>query len=202
MSLREILLATRSEGKLRELRQMTADGNITWRGLAEFPAVAEVVEDGDTFLANATKKAVQYARATGLPALADDSGLVVDALNSAPGVHSAYYAGLPRDDAANNRKLIADLAEIPQEKRAARFHCVMVLADAAGKVICQTEGNVAGQIANEPRGENGFGYDPHFHVIDFNRRMAELEPERKNHISHRGKALRAMLTKIREYAAE
>lgn len=198
MSLRQILLATKSEGKLREIRQMTADSGIIWRSLAEFPHVAEVAEDGSTFLENATKKARQYARDTELPALADDSGLEVDVLGGKPGVHSAYYAGLPRDDGANNRKLVQDLAAIEEENRTARFRCCMVLVDVDGHVLAQTDGSVEGVIADEPRGENGFGYDPHFHLPELGCRMAELPPAKKNAISHRGIALCKMLDAIRK----
>ena len=190
-----LLLATKNAGKLRELRQMTADSDLDWVGLAEFPDVAEVVEDGGTFLANAQKKALEYAAATGMPALADDSGLEVDALGGLPGVDSAYYAGRPRDDAANNRKLVAALAGVPLDRRSARFRCVMILAH-HGDVLAQSDGCVEGLIVDQPAGDNGFGYDPHFFIPALGRRTAELPANQKNAISHRGMALRAIMAQL------
>ena len=193
--MREVVLATRSAGKIREIREMVAGRNWVWRGLDDFPAVAEVEETGDTFLENARLKALQYAAATGLPALADDSGLEVDCLGRAPGVQSAYFAGRPRDDAANNRKLVAALRGVPLEQRTARFQCVMALAR-AGNVLCETRGTVEGLIIDEPRGQNGFGYDPHFLLPERGLTTAELLPAEKHAISHRGQALRAMLAEM------
>lgn len=194
-----LLLATRSAGKIREIREMAASQDWIWRGLDEFPAVPDATEDGATFLENACKKALFYNEATGLPALADDSGLEVDCLAGAPGVHSAYYAGHPRDDSANNAKLIAALRGISQEDRTARFRCVLVLAD-HGKILLQTEGTIEGEIVDEPRGVNGFGYDPHFLVPRLGKTTAELPAPEKNAISHRGQALRAMLPKLAAWA--
>jgi XTP/dITP diphosphohydrolase len=188
-----ILLATRSAGKIREIRQMAPQ--ITWRGLDEFAGVPEALEDGESFAENARKKALIYSARTGLPALADDSGLEVDALDGAPGIHSAYYAGQPRDDAANNRTLVAALCGVPPERRSARFRCVMVLARGQD-VVAQTEGVIEGVIVDAPRGENGFGYDPHFFVPRLGKTTAELPPHEKNAISHRGQALRAMMAEI------
>lgn len=193
-----LLLATRSAGKIREIRELAADCGWTWHGLDEFPHVREAVEDGATFLENASKKALFYNVATGLPALADDSGLEVDFLGGAPGVHSAYFAGQPRDDAANNMKLVAALRGVPLEKRGARFRCVLVLAD-RGKICLQTEGTIEGQIVDIPRGNSGFGYDPHFLVPQLGKTTAELPPLEKNAISHRGQALRAMLPQIGQW---
>lgn len=199
--MREILLATHSAGKIREIREMTAGMPWAWRSLADFPDVAEAVEDGATFAENATKKALYYSERTRLPALADDSGLEVDALGGEPGVHSAYYAGLPRDDAANNRKLVAALAGVPDDRRTARFRCVMVFV-ANGRVLAQTSGAIDGRIIGHPRGTNGFGYDPHFFVPNLGRTTADLPSEEKNLISHRGLALRDMVIRIRELLAE
>ncbi len=195
-----VLLATRSAGKLRELRQMTADSPIEWIGLDAYPDVPEAVEDGATFADNARRKALHYAVATGLPALADDSGLAVDCLGGAPGVHSAYYAGLPRDDAANNRKLIAALAGVPLDRRTARFHCAMCFV-AGGAVRHETAGSVAGLIVDASRGAHGFGYDPHFFVPELGCTTAELAGEKKNAICHRGRALRPMLAWLRTHLA-
>lgn len=196
-----ILLATGNPGKLRELRELTAGAPLTWRSLADFPDVSEAVEDGATFVENARKKALHYHAATGLPALADDSGLEVDCLAGAPGVHSAYYAGLPRDDARNNQKLVAALAGVPDRERVARFRCVMAFA-AGGEVRFETVGSVEGLIVDLPRGSNGFGYDPHFLLPDRGCTTAELPPADKNAISHRGQALRAMLRHLRAWVAD
>ncbi len=191
----EVLVATGNPGKLREIREITAGLPLRWRALAEFPHVPEAVEDGDTFAENARRKARHYSRATGLWTLADDSGLEVDALGGAPGVHSARYAGLPRDDRANNRKLIAALAGVPAARRTARFRCAIALADGE-HILLETDGRVEGRIIDEPRGANGFGYDPHFLVPELGRTMAELPSAEKNARSHRGAALRAMLRQL------
>lgn len=191
-----ILLATRSPGKLAEIRRMSVDPDIRWRGLDEFPQAPEAPEEGETFAENARAKALYYSSATGLPALADDSGLEVDALAGQPGVHSAYYAGRPRDDAANNRKLVAALAGVPPERRTARFRCHMALAR-GGSIALESSGTVEGLIIDVPRGAGGFGYDPHFLIPQLDRTAAELAPEEKNAISHRGRALRAMLELLR-----
>ena len=191
----EILLATHNRGKVREIRQVAADHDWLWHSLDDFPEVAEAVEDADTFAGNARRKALHYAEATGLPTLADDSGLEVDALGGSPGVLSARYAGSPHDDAANNRKLVAALKGIPPAQRTARFRCAMALAR-PGQVLAETQGAVEGVIIDEPRGSNGFGYDPHFLIPALGKTMAELPAQEKNALSHRGQALRAMLPEI------
>jgi len=192
----DILLATRNAGKIREICRAAAELPIAWHTPDEFPQVPEVEENGQTFAENARLKALYYARATGLHALADDSGLEVDVLRGAPGVHSARYAGTPRDDAANNRKLVAALAGIPIEQRTARFRCAMAFADPQ-RVLLETEGTFEGLIIDQPRGTNGFGYDPHFLVPELGLTAAELGLEEKNARSHRGQALRAMLSGLR-----
>ena len=191
----EILLATRNAGKIREIRQMTVAGGWLWHGLDALPGVPAAVEDGATFAENASRKALHYAQATGLYTLADDSGLEVDCLGGEPGVHSARYAGTPRNDAANNRKLVTALAGFPLERRAARFRCALALAR-PGELLIETEGVVEGLIIDEPRGDNGFGYDPHFLIPALGRTTAELPPAEKNALSHRGRALRDMLRRM------
>lgn len=195
--MRELVVATRNAGKLREIRELTAGRPLVWRGLDEFAGLADVEETGATFAENARLKALHYAAATSLPALADDSGLEVDALGGAPGVRSARYAGAPRDDTANNRKLIAALAGVPPARRTARFRCALALAD-KGVVLLEAEGAFEGLIVDEPRGTNGFGYDPHFLVPALGRTAAELPPAEKNARSHRGQALRALLARLDE----
>lgn len=194
----ELVLATRNDGKLREITQMTAHLGWIWRSLVDFPDVPEAAEDGVTFAENARSKALFYSQATRRPALADDSGLEVDAIGGDPGVHSAYYAGLPRDDDANNRKLVLALRDVPNELRSARFCCSMAFAN-EGAVVYETQGFLSGQILDEPRGTSGFGYDPYFLVPQFGRCLAELSSAEKNAISHRGQALRAMIVRLQEH---
>jgi len=198
-----ILFATSNPHKLREVEQILAQLGIRVVGLGELAEpVPEPVEDGDTFEANAALKAVGYAKATGLHCLADDSGLEVDALGGAPGVHSARYAGVEGSraerDQANNDKLLAKIAEIPEADRAARFVCAMCLAAPSGEVIVETRGAFEGVLTDRPRGENGFGYDPLLYLPDAGRTSAELSSEQKNARSHRGQATRAMTNAIAE----
>jgi XTP/dITP diphosphohydrolase len=154
-----------------------------------------VVEDGDDFAANARKKAETIAQLTGRPCLADDSGLVVDALHGAPGVHSARYAGVQGDDAANNARLLQELAEVPVGRRQAAFCCVMALCR-PGRETSLFEGRVDGCILPAPRGDGGFGYDPLFLVDGCERTMAELPLAEKNRLSHRGQALRQVVLEL------
>ncbi len=191
----DVLLATGNAGKLREMRQIAGEMPLRWHGLDEFPDIPPAEETGATFAENARLKALHYAAATGLATLADDSGLEVDALHGAPGVHSARYAGSPRSDARNNQKLISLLADIPAEHRTARFRCAMAYVEGE-QVLLETSGTFEGRICNEARGTNGFGYDPHFHVPELNCTAAELPPAEKNARSHRGEALRKMLTEL------
>jgi XTP/dITP diphosphohydrolase len=194
----EILLATHSAGKLLEIREMTRGGPVRWRALDEFPNIGEALEDGATFADNARRKALHYAAGTGLHTLADDSGLAVDSLGGAPGVHSARYAGTPRDDEANNRKLVEALQGVSSYRRTARFQCAMALA-LDGEILLESEGVVEGIVIDEARGTNGFGYDPHFLIPSLGRTTAELSPAEKNARSHRGQALRHMLKQVEEY---
>jgi len=192
----ELLVATRNTGKLREIRHLLEGTGIRVLGLDAFPELPEVVEDGDTFAANAVKKAETIAQLTGLPCLADDSGLVVEALQGAPGVLSARYSGVQGDDAANNARLLRELAGVPEDRRQAAFHCVMALCR-QGKETALFEGRVAGHILPAPRGDGGFGYDPLFLIDGCERTMAELPLAEKNRISHRGQALRQVIEALR-----
>lgn len=168
--------------------------------LDDYPDLPEAVEDGDTFEDNAKLKALHYARRTECWALADDSGLQVDALDGAPGVRSARYAGPACNDAANNAKLIQELVGVPADKRTARFCCGVALAN-SDEVVATASGVVEGVIIDEARGANGFGYDPHFLVPQFGITTAQMEPCRKNRISHRGHALRAIRPAIERFVA-
>ena len=190
----KLLLATRNRGKARDLQSLLAETDIEVVGLDAFPQIPEVEEDGDTFAANARKKAIEYQRASGLPTLADDSGLVVDALDGAPGVYSARYAGVSSNDEANNRKLLQNLAHLSDPaQRTARFVSHVVFVPYDGEVF-ETHGQCEGYIDFAPHGSNGFGYDPLFiHAKYAPRSIGELSQEEKNSVSHRGQAMRAML---------
>ena len=191
MSRHLLLIATTNPGKLREIEAVFAGLPLQFEDLRQYPDLPAAVEDADTFMANAEKKALYYAEQTGLTALADDSGLEVDALGGAPGVLSARYAGKHGDDAANNAKLVAALAGVPAERRTARFRCAIAVAD-VDRILASSSGTIEGSIIDTPRGTNGFGYDPHFLLPQLGMTTAELEPEKKNRISHRGQALRAI----------
>ncbi len=188
---KKIILATRNKGKIREMQALMQDFGIQVLSVSDVPDVPDVVEDGETFLDNAFKKAREIAEATGIMALADDSGLVVDALDGAPGVYSARYSGEDATDEKNNEKLLEELRAVPEEQRTARFKCVMVLYHPSGEWI-SAEGSCEGRIAFEPSGDQGFGYDPVFFVPSLNRTMAQLSRDEKNAISHRGNALRTL----------
>ncbi len=183
-----LVLATRNAGKVRELAALLGPLGVEVVSLADYPEIGEIPEEGDTFQENAIFKAREVARLTGETALADDSGLEVDALNGAPGVYSARFAGEPKSDTANNAKLLRLLTGLPPEKRTARFRCVMALAVPDGRVYT-AEGTSEGIILDAPRGDNGFGYDPLFYVEEFGKTFAELDLATKNTISHRGRAL-------------
>ena len=156
--------------------------------LMSHPDCPEVVEDAETFAGNARKKASETALALGRWVLADDSGLSVDALKGAPGVHSARYAGEPSDDEANNRKLLEALADVPDDRRGAEFRCVLALADPEGKIRLEAEGVCRGRIIHEPRGPGGFGYDPLFLIPEYHKTFGELSPLVKHQLSHRSRA--------------
>lgn len=181
-----LVIATRNRHKLDELRALLDVPGLLLSCVDDFPCIPDVVEDGDTLEANAVKKAAAVARATRRWALADDSGLEVFALGGAPGVHSAHYAGHPPDYAANNRKLLSELNGVSD--RRARFRTVIALASPSGRTRI-VEGICEGAITHEPRGCAGFGYDPLFVPNGFNLTFAEMEPEQKNRISHRARAI-------------
>jgi XTP/dITP diphosphohydrolase len=205
--MRPLVFATRNAGKLRELRQLLPDIDVIDIDQAAARlgrAIPETVEDADTFAGNAIKKAREVSASTGLPALADDSGLEVDALAGAPGVHSARYAGPIHDDVANNAKLIAALAGVPAERRSARYRAVLAFADVTGPLGDATltaDGTCEGSIIDTPRGTGGFGYDPYFLMPDGIHTMAELHHDAKNAISHRGRAMHAIEPRLRAYLA-
>lgn len=190
--MQKIVLATRNKGKVAELSAMLGPLNIEVVGLDAFPQVGEIPETGKTFEENALIKARAVCQATGLPALADDSGLVVDALAGAPGVYSARFAGERATDAENNAKLLREMATVPPERRSARFVCVMAAVAPNGATIT-ARGTWEGEIARKPKGQGGFGYDPLFLDPALGLSAAELDPEQKNARSHRGKALHKLM---------
>jgi XTP/dITP diphosphohydrolase len=196
---RRLVVATRNRGKLREIVPLLAGLDVELRTIDELAPDAELREDGATFEENALAKARQAARATGLPAIADDSGLEVDALGGAPGVYSARYAGLPSDDARNNAKLIAALTALPAGPHAGRFRCVAAFVDPRRGFELVRSGSCAGEILRVPRGAGGFGYDPLFLLPGLGRTMAELSVEEKNRLSHRAAAFAALAAALREH---
>jgi XTP/dITP diphosphohydrolase len=202
-----LVFATRNHGKLAELRQLLSGFDVLSIDEAQLRlgvTIDDVVEDADTFIGNASKKALEVSLATGLPALADDSGLCVDALHGDPGVYSARYAGQPGNDAANNAKLLAALANVNDELRTARFHCALVLADVKGHLGQQTivaEATCEGVIVREPRGNAGFGYDPLFYFPPMHKTFAELGIASKGEFSHRARAMQKIATRLRDYLA-
>ncbi len=194
----KIVLASNNAGKVREINQLLSREQITVVPQKEFD-IPDAVEDGLSFVENAIKKARHASRLSGLPAIADDSGIEVDALNGAPGIYSARFAGADASDEANLQKLLADLAQVPESERSARFQCLMVYmrhAEDPTPIICQ--GTWEGRILFEPAGENGFGYDPVFYVPTHDCSSAQLDPETKNSLSHRGQALQKLLRALSE----
>ena len=197
-----ILLATSNQGKLRELREMTRSLDVEILSWQDLPYHPEIPETGQTFADNAAHKAREAARFSGLPALADDSGLEVDALDGRPGVHSARYAGPGASDEERILKLLTELEGIPEQERKARFRCVAAFADPKGPLgdrVHLTEGSCEGKILTHPEGTGGFGYDPVFFHPPSGKTFAELAPEEKNRISHRARALEAMVRFLERY---
>lgn len=190
----ELLIATQNPGKVREFRLLLAPLKPDLCFPFELSLEIEVPEDGATYADNARQKALAYTRVSGLLTLADDSGLEVDALDGAPGIHSARYS--PGHDADRVAALLAQLRDVPCEQRTARFRCVVVIATPNGKLY-STEGVCEGLIASEPRGQEGFGYDPIFYLPDYDCTMAQLQQAEKNRISHRARAIEAAMPILR-----
>src|SRR5262245_36691271 len=191
-----LVLGSRNRKKCREMAELIrptwsnseALDRIEIHSLENYPTAPEVIEDSDSFAGNARKKASELAQAIGQWVLADDSGLTVDALNGAPGVLSARYAGEPCDDAANNRKLLEAIAEVRDERRGAAFRCCLAVSDPSGKIRLEAEGVCRGRITREPRGQCGFGYDPLFLIREYHMTFGELSPLVKHQLSHRSRA--------------
>jgi len=194
-----LVIATKNKNKLREFREILSGTDLVVKSLDDFGPIPEAIEDGETFDENAYKKAIHTAKVLGLPAIADDSGLCVDALDGAPGVYSARYAGEKAADQDNIKKLLTNLKD--KTNRKASFQCVLSIAVPSGPALTY-EGKCDGVIIDEPRGENGFGYDPIFYFEEFGKTFAELSSDQKHAVSHRGRALaevRAEADKIKKW---
>ncbi|MFN2160989.1 MAG: RdgB/HAM1 family non-canonical purine NTP pyrophosphatase [Candidatus Promineifilaceae bacterium] len=197
-----LLVATHNQGKVKEYAEMLSDLDINWQSLDDIGLTQEVEESGATFLENALLKAAGYAREAGCLTLADDSGLVVDALDGAPGVTTARYGGPELSSRERYEYLLSNLRGVPSEERTARFVCIIALSDAGGTILATAEGRIEGTIAEGPAGDGGFGYDPVFYVPQTGRTMAELPPQTKHTLSHRGNALRAIEPQLRAVLAD
>jgi len=194
----EVVIATHNPGKLREIEAILSSFSLKFLSLLDFPDVSEVGEDGATFAENAGEKARTIAGLTGRLTIADDSGLVVDALQGRPGIFSARYAGENATDRERCQKLLEEMAIIPEGQRQAKFVCAMAVALPEGRMQV-VEGECRGWITFAPRGKHGFGYDPIFFVPEFGKTMSELEPEEKNRISHRAQALEKLKVILPEF---
>lgn len=192
-----LVVGTRNRKKCEEIIAILGDLDLELRDLTHFSEAPEVVEDGATFEANARKKASELAKTLGYWVLGEDSGLVVPGLNGRPGVYSARYAGRQGDDAANNTRLLAELAPLPEDRRAAYYVCAAALADPAGDVQASAEGRCHGVIVREHRGSGGFGYDPLFLIPEYHRTFGELSPRVKHALSHRARALAQLRPALR-----
>lgn len=188
----QLLVATHNKGKVTEFADMMQEMQIKWLSLDDIGVNLDVEETGSTFQENALLKAQTYAGLSGLLTLADDSGLEVDALSGAPGVYSARYGGTGLTPEARYQLVLQALGDVPESERGARFRCVIVLAEPNGRILAEAEGVCKGIITHMPVGEGGFGYDPIFYIPEEGKTMAELEPAKKNQISHRGRALQQL----------
>jgi XTP/dITP diphosphohydrolase len=195
-SIRELVIGTHNRKKGLELAELLAPWGFHVVTLEDVPSAIEVVEDGDTFAANAALKATQQAVHLRRWVLADDSGLEVDALNGAPGVYSARFAGPNASDADNNRHLLEQLGDLPFDKRTARYVCHVTVSDPTGAVRAESHDTCRGRIRSGASGANGFGYDPYFEIVEYHRTFGELGPAVKRMLSHRSRALRAILPQL------
>jgi XTP/dITP diphosphohydrolase len=195
-SIRDLVIGTHNRKKGLELAEMLAPWGFRVTTLEDLPGSIEVVEDGDSFAANAIRKATEQAKHLGRWVLADDSGLEVDALGGAPGIYSARFAGPGATDADNNRHLVEKLSDLPPDRRTARYVCHVAVADPGGIVRAESHDTCRGRIRFTPTGANGFGYDPYFEVVEYHRTFGELGPTVKRMLSHRSRALRAILPQL------
>ncbi len=197
--MKELIVASRNKGKVNEIKELLAGLPYQVTSLLDYPNIPDVIEDGKTYKVNALKKAVAVALATGKMAIADDSGIEVKALNKAPGIYSARFAGERASEKARNRKLFAILKGVPMSKRQALYRCVVAFVDGKGKAIGVVQGTCAGFITTEERGDNGFGFDPLFFLERYNKTFGELPAAVKAKISHRARALKKFRRLIGKY---
>ncbi|GMR69699.1 XTP/dITP diphosphatase [Aerococcus viridans] len=190
--MKQVMIATANPGKAKEFKQLFDQYGIEVKTLLDFPDYPDIPETGTTFIENATIKATTAAKDFHMPVIADDSGLAIDALDGAPGVYSARYAGPEKSDANNRKKALTELANVPDADRGATFHTYLVVSDAQGQVVSHYHGTLSGVILREERGENGFGYDSIFYVPSEGLTTAEMSAEKKDSLSHRGNALRLL----------
>ena len=191
-----IVLASRNRKKSSEITKLLSPHGINVLSIADFPNVPETEEDGETFAENAAKKASETAKFLSQWAIGEDSGLMVDALQGAPGIYSARFSGENATDDENNRKLLAELQNVPEEKRQAQYVCNVAVADASGNIRLQTEARCRGRISTAAFGTNGFGYDPYFLITEYHRTFGELSPAVKSHLSHRARAFGRLIPKL------
>jgi XTP/dITP diphosphohydrolase len=205
-----LVLGSRNRKKCREMAELLTPRweknagleHLLVHSLDDYLDAPEVIEDAETFAGNARKKAMALAVALGRWVLADDSGLAVDALDGAPGVLSARYAGEPCDNAANNRKLLSTIESVPDDRRGAAFRCALALSDPSGQIRLEAEGACRGRIIHEPRGDQGFGYDPLFLILEYHRTFGELSPLVKHQLSHRSRAFARLRPGLAQLIAE
>ena len=197
-----LILASRNRKKLREIAELLTGLDVVLVSAADFADAPEVEETGRTFAENAALKAGTVAAATGHWTIADDSGLAVDVLDGAPGVYSARYAGEQSNDRQNNEKLLAQLRDVPDERRGAQFVCCLALADPEGQIRVQVEGRCRGRLLHEPRGQSGFGYDPLFWIPEYRKTFAELTLTAKSVLSHRARAFEKLVPRLAGLLAE
>ncbi|WP_442482498.1 non-canonical purine NTP pyrophosphatase [Aeoliella sp. SH292] len=193
---KRVVIGTHNKKKGIELAEMLAPYDVLVATLADFPTAIEVVEDGDSFAANARLKATQQALHLGEWVLADDSGIEIDALDGEPGIYSARFAGENATDEDNNRLLLAKLGDLPPERRGAGYYCHVTLADPTGEIRAESHATCRGVIRRAPSGSNGFGYDPLFEVREYHRTFGELGPAVKRALSHRSRAMRAIVPQL------
>ena len=202
MSERTIVLGSRNVKKIREVAELLAPAGFHVVPVTEFPDVPEVIEDGDTFAANAAKKATEVAVALNQWVIGEDSGLCVDALKGAPGIYSARYSGEGATDEKNNEKLLCEMSDVPDERRGAGYVCSVALSSPSGEVRIAVEGTCRGRVTREARGDGGFGYDPYFLIPEFHKTFAELSVLVKHTLSHRARAFSLFVPQLRKISAE
>jgi XTP/dITP diphosphohydrolase len=192
----QLVVGSRNKKKIEEIAGLLAPFGIDVKGVAEFPDIAEVEETGSTFAENAALKATETAIALNQWVLAEDSGVMVDALKGAPGIYSARYSGPDATDDTNNQKLIQELSDVPDAKRGAKYVCHAALSDPSGSIRLSVEATCRGRIGHEPRGNNGFGYDPYFIIPEYHRTFGELGTIVKQHLSHRARAFERLIPQL------